>query len=325
MAKGSLVKTLEMKGLQGAAVHDVMFPGVQLGQSAVTSFSARFSLQKHRLLSALLDVTTVVAAKPGSFRIECCGVTISREFKPIMCVDLEDGERLCKLVYDVTPIVSSKNIGDVEVRVSNFGATLLRLDHVSFASVYEVEGASGDIVYYSGVLLLEPGEGYRLPLAVHRYPVRLHVVTHMPHSEGVIEVNGRRLKGAGYGEYVVDIDRANYVEISYHGRSDVYPRSASVLALLVAGGVVPRPIIDVDAERLGLDRARVKIRNRGSAVAENIIVVSIHKGLVIERKVVPRLEEGGEASIDIGVKGGLTTIRVVWRHLGELHMREARV
>ena len=326
MARGELVKALDKQAFDGTAVYDIVFPGIQLGQSSTTVFDAAFNLYGDRPESVLLDIAVSLGSvsRPAGFRIESNGVTISREFKPSMCINA-DGRVICRLVYDVTPIVKSKNASEVKVKVENFGVNPISLEHVGVIGLQNVEGALSDIMYYTGALVLEPMEVYRIELGKNIRNARVHLVAYIPHSSANIEVNGRSVTGVGFGEHVVHVGDITSIEIGYHGRPDVYPRSAIITSLLVVGGNIPRPRIETRLRRVNTQHAEVEIVNAGTAPAENVIVVSISRGIIVERKVLGRVEPGQHRIAEIKIKEDSSIIRVIWRYMGEVSIREIRL
>lgn len=326
MARGELVKALDKQGFSGTAVYDVVFPGIQLGQSSTTVFDAAFNLYGDRPESVLLDIAVSLSSVsgPAGFRIESNGVTISREFKPSTCINVDE-RIVCRLIYDVTPIVKSKNVDEVKVKIENFSVNPINLEHVGVVGLQNVEGALSDIVYYTGALVLEPMEVYRIELGKNIRNARIHLVAYIPHSSANIEVNGRSVASAGFGEHVVHVGDITSIEIGYRGRLDVYPRSAIITSLLVVGGNIPRPRIEARLRKVDESNAEIEIVNAGTAPAENVIVVSISRGIIIERKVLGRVEPGQHLTTQVKIKEESSIIRVIWRYMGEVNIKEIRL
>lgn len=324
VVQGSLAASIVKESFEGYGVYDVVFPAVKLGQSALTSFTASFALQENPVEVVLVEATVSVTEKPAGFRVTCNNVTITREFRPAYCIETEGGERLCKLLYDITPIIKSKRANTADIVIENYGISGISLHELALIVLYGSPGAHVAVKHYSGVVLLEPGEFIQLE-APGSGKLEAHIVAYLPHSDSRLLVNERELPGHGYGLYKVELGAAGRVEIGYRGRADVYPRKAAVVGVLVTRGNVPRPHIDVEAKRISDEEVQLLICNNGAADAENVIVVSLSKGLVIERKILGRLAAGDSREVHVHTSDSPTVIRVIWRELGELRMQEVRV
>ncbi len=326
MAQGSLVPVFERNEFKGYVVYDAVFPSVQLGQSTLTVFSSSFAVLEPDVDTAIIDATLSVGeSKPAGFRVTCNGVTITREFKPLMCVERNEvGGRICRVVYDITPIVRSKPASTITIAVENYGMSTITLEHLAVTVLYKKSNARTNIRQYGGVLVLEPGEAVRLPPLEGPAPLEARIVAYVPPGSW-LTVGGRKSRGAGFAVYDFSLGGTNTFEIGYMGRSDVFPRDALVASVLLVRGIVPRPVIDASARRIGSDRVEVRVKNTGSAPVDKLIVVALNKGLVVDRKVVDSIAPSREEVIELKASSEPVIVRVIWRELNELKLKEFRI
>lgn len=329
MARGSLPSVLSERGVEADISYDNVFPSVSLSQSEMTRFSVTFRRYGERVRKILLELSMLVPEGFRSgFRVEFGGVTISREFKPGICIGFDE-LMLCKLVYDVTPIVESMStrgkVDEVKLVVENFSMNAARLEHVGLLASYQRESNDVDVEFMSGVLALRPGEVYRAPLSQPARAREIRVAAYAPQRGVVLSINGVPVKGSGFFEQSVRASGViNAVEVSYEG-SSMGPREVYVSSLLVVGGVAPRPSLSIDGIEVAQDGLIVNIVNRGGAEASNVVVVAMDKGVVRGRIILPRIGPGERVSVKMQVSGPASHVRVIWRHLEKLMFVEARV
>jgi len=323
MVEGVMSVSFEKDDFEGYGVYDVVFPSVRLGQSAASSFSSNFVLHGGVEL-VFLEAVVGVDEKPAGFRVSFNGVTITREFKPLLCVEAETGGQLCKLLYDVTPIVRSKESKSVDVVLENFSMNTVTLQELALVVLYRMRGARAFLRHYGGIMLLDPGELVQFSLK-GRGALAASIVAFMPHADSKLVVNGKEFSGHGFNVFNVDLGDTSMVEIGYKGRRDVFPRKAVLLGLLASKGAVPRPAIMVNVERISDRRARVSVQNRGKVAAENVIIVSLSRGLVVDRKIIGRIGAGESRSVEIRVSEKSPFVRIIWRELGELRVKEVKL
>jgi hypothetical protein len=322
---GRLAVSLEKEGFEGYSIYDVMFPLVRLGQSTQTSFKANFALQPNAEAVILEATFTLQEEKLAGFRIACNDVTITREFKPLSCNILEGHGYICKVLYDVTPIVRSKHSESLNVVVENYGMATATLEHLAVLGLYRREGARTTIRYYSGVVLLEPGESIRLDRLPGSGDVEANIVALLPQSGAKLLVNGREFNGSGFTHFSLKLGDVNIIEVGYSSDANVFPKKAALLSIVLSKGYVPRPNIHVSASRISLSKISVVIKNEGAAPAENVVAVSINKGRILERRIVKKLDTGDEATLTLKAVEEPTVVRVIWRELGEIKVKEIRI
>ncbi len=329
MARGSLPSVLSERGVEADISYDNVFPSVSLSQSEMTRFSITFRHYGRRARKIFLELSMLVPEGFRSgFRVEFGGVTISREFKPGICVG-SDGLLLCKLVYDVTPIVESLSrrgsVDEMKLVVENFSMSAARLEHVGLLASYHRESNDIDVEFMSGMLALRPGEAYRAPLSSPARAEEIRVAAYAPQRGAVINVNGTPVKGSGFFEQAIRAGGViNAVEVSYEGSSNG-PREVYVSSLLVVGGVAPKPSLGIEGIASEPGALIVNVVNRGGAEASNVIVVAMDKGVVRGRVIIPRIGAGESVSVKVPLSGPASHVRVIWRHLEKLMFVEARV
>jgi len=329
MARGSLPSVLSERGVEADISYDNVFPSVMLSQSEMTRFSTTFRQYSKDVRRILLELSMIVPEGFRSgFRVEFGGVTISREFKPGICIS-SDSSMLCKLVYDVTPIVES--IGargasdEIKLVIENYSMSVVRLEHVGLLASYRRESNNIDVEFMSGVLALQHGEAYRVPL---RFPARageIRVAAYAPQGSAVLSVNGVHVKGSGFFEHTIRAKGViNSVEVSYEGTSGG-PREVYVSSLLIVGGVAPMPSLSIESIKVEAGALTIDVVNRGGAEAVNVVIVAMDKGVVQGRVIIPRLGPGEHASVKVSLSGPASHVRVIWRHLEKLMFVEALV
>ncbi len=317
------------------------------GSNNPRSLKAVLETPNRPIKKALLDLTVLLhgGSLPSSlgFRVDVGYITVTREFKPNKCV-LTDAGVLCKLVYDVTPILKSlsDNSSALELMVTYHGITPLT---VASATSFFVLG-SGDwgvkgagYAYLIGPVVLEPGDSSSVEL-----PVKLQGMYR-------VGVQGIALRGSyalevrvgGASSLIKDVngyfERAIVVDVQHPSNTiDVYHKEISAGAEKRPGRVVLHSLyivkvveedFDADIDLLEVDKssARLRIRMRGKDYPDNVMLVVMAVGRVIDRKNLS-LVDTRQQDVHVDVKlapGKLNTIRLIWRSLGGTRFKEVRI
>ena len=317
--------------IQGVVYYSNVFPNVSLGQASGTRFSTTFGIENPpQVRRAFLELGLVVSdVSRLGFIVLFNKVTVTREFKPAACANLGDDHKFCKVVYDATPIIASKSLNNCHVEVEYRGMKEVTLTHLGLLVLQEHPDATTRLAYLSGALSLEPNTSTNVALpSLIDFP-EIRVSGFIPHSSAALRLtaggSSATLKGHGFNEYTVKISGSvGAINIEHVGNGRYYPREALLSSILVHATNAPQPILDASATVMAQGRVRVDITNRGSAPARNVIVVVLHKGMVLARRIVESIEEKGRATLELPAEPG-STVRVIWRHLDRTLFREVKL
>ncbi len=325
MVDGGLPVAASGKGAS-VVVYENVLPGITVGQSSHTRFRTDFVLLEGlEAVRAVLEIGVVASSqRVGGFRIGFGRVTLTREFKPQVCSSF--GERIfCKFVYDVTPVIRSTHSNSFKVEVEDYSIESIVVEQVGFLVEYSYPGAATKYCLCSGALTLAPREAYRLSLGSIFASPELRFVGFVPHTEAVVTVNGSRIPGNGFVEHsIVARGSLGSVTVAHESDGSYFPRHALASSILVVESRVPMPSLAIGEAYRSEGRIIVKIRNTGSIGASNVIVVALSKGMVVDRKVVERVEAGSEKLVELKAEESVT-VRVIWRHVGRTFFREVKV
>ncbi len=340
MPLGSL-ELYSSRMLRGDLVYDYITPLTRLGglsNPIHTSYKLEASTESGaRLVEAYLEVA-ITSPEPylRYWRLWLDGVAITREFKPLTSVRAGN-HVFSKIVFNVTPILNPSKREHV-VAISYEGGREIIIDHVGLLVIYEAdECKEKSYAYLSGALLLDPGDYYTVPLSIPlpssgELNIRVYGVMPARQARLTISVNGEAL--TSYGGYMGGVEVVAHRELKptdklvvelRHEKPAIqyYPRYIKVSSLLVEVGPRREPVIDVEASPEA-DGIRVSVRNNGTATAENVILLSVSKGMVLDRKFVGELRPG--AAVVEKLKGvDASLVRVVWRYKGKTMFKDYRV
>jgi len=84
--------------------------------------------------------------------------------------------------------------------------------------------------------------------------------------------------------------------------------------------------------KLDENRVRVSIRNDGSVPPDdNVQILLMRAGAVIDRAVVPPIKPGSETVVDLNIKknfkemGGITLVRILWHRAARVFTEDIRL
>ncbi len=317
--------------IRGVVYYNNVFPNVNLGQASGTRFSTTFGVENpSRVHRAFLELGLVVSDMSRlGFIVLFNKVTVTREFKPAACASLGDDRKFCKVVYDATPIIASKPSNSCRVEVEYRGMREVTLAHLGFLVLQEHPDATTRLAYLSGALSLEPSASTSVALPGPIDSPEVRVASFIPHSSAALRLtaggSSATLRGHGFNEHTVRMSGSvDAISIEHVGDGRYYPREVLLSSILVHATNAPQPVLEASATIIAQGRVRVDITNKGSAPARNVIVVVLHKGMVLARRIIESIEEKGQATLELPVEPG-STVRVIWRHLDRTLFREVKL
>lgn len=315
--------------------YNSMIADTDIGQVSGTHFKTSFSVDAVRRISRALIELGLLLPELGRYAAAILfeGVTLTRELKPATCSPLGRGV-FCKFVYDVTPITSSRQTSTYSLEIEYRGIKEIKVAHVGMLALGEKEESLLHAAFYSGALSLEPGSefGLTLPFAIESGVLRLILLAPHPSAEVLVEMdNGRRyvIKGNGFEEHRLELGQAGAFKrlmFKHQGPGSYYPRSILVSSVLAYSMRLPRPEIKAELKSVRGKEARITISNEGDAEAQKIIVVSVSKGMITERKELDRLAPGSTIEVKLRVNSEHPSIiRVIWKEFDNIRFEELRI
>ncbi len=291
---------------------------------------------------ALLEVAVTTPFNPvnSKWKLVFNGFTLTREFKPQLLVE-EDGLYHSKLVFDITPVIKPYNRHTVGVQFD--GAHPLTVNHVSLLVFYPTSEVETSIAYFSGILLLKPGESIEIPINIT--PIEgedfLRIIGIVPSKQAKIEfyLNDKMINKF---EGVLGVEELNYcngIGITGENRLKVvhlpaetryYPNKFRLSTIIIGKARYSMPDIDIGTTKILEDSIEVEIINRNKVKPDKIVVLAINLGNIIHRRKLEEFPEEGVYRIRIPIdrnkiKNTSITLRVVWNRLSRSRFKEKRV
>ncbi|BEP17558.1 hypothetical protein PYJP_09100 [Pyrofollis japonicus] len=315
--------------------YDIVAPDISLGGTGnQTKYSMNFNLyhEPSSVKSAFLDLAVLVKdLSVRRWKISIADVVLTREFKPQNCRKISNGY-VCKLVFDVTPIIKSKMTDEYNVEINYLELKELTLLHIGLLTVYNDENASSKYIYVVEPIVIEANRSISIDIDQPMSEANIKMSIYLPHASAKLLIKGDGYEKAlteyrGTIEYTGQVGSIKTLMLSHIGNATYLPREIIIPAMLIYETTAPKPVIDVRmATRREYDTVSIEIRNSGEKKVTNMIVVSISLGNIIERKIIDELNPGETKVINVKINPeALTTIRVIWKHKGENFIREIKV
>ena len=284
------------------------------------------------IIRALLDiVVSIRSSSVRKWKIELSDVVLTREFKPQVCKKYSNGY-VCKILFDVTPIVKSKPL--TKYRVSIFYPEMnseISLLHVGFLTLVSDEKVRTKYIYLNEPLVLGPGEKTSIGLPFMLKEAYIKMTLTFPHSSAqlVLTSNHAKIEISGYQgslEYMNSIKDVQTLVISHIGSGAYLPKEVIVSSLLIYETNVPRPNIDISIKKLNSNKAEIVVENNGNNIATNVIVVNVAVGTVVDRKVIEQIKAGEKKNITMKMNPDhLNIIRAIWRFKDNTYIVEKKI
>jgi len=341
MVKGRL-DLYAAREVKGDIIYDAITPQTRLGglgNPIRASYRFETPLEEgSELIEALLEVAlTTKEPMLRYWRLWFDGVAITREYRPQLYVKLEE-EYFSKIVYNLTPIFKiSKR--EHYVTINYEGGAEITVDHIGLLVSYKNTLVNRQYLLLSGSLALEPGETYQFklpnPITLNgMVTARVYAITPSRYATLSLRVpkvvsTEVRNKIGGVEIYIQRALRiptkVDLIELA-HGPSNIqyYPKYIKISSVILESGDLVEPIVDVvkitNKQHNELD---IELENRGIATATNVIVLSISKGIVLDRVIIPQLKPKDTRHVTLKFKDD-GIIRVVWRFKGKSYFRDLK-
>ncbi len=256
------------------------------------------------------------------WKISINDVTLSREFKPQMLLNLNDFT-YALLAYEVSPIVTKS--GKYLLKISSETSETLEVLQASLTGVSEAMDVLTAVSHYSGILGLTPGEHttLELPNGGSSLGMYLSVKTPSKNSYVVIEHGSTVLKYTNLLEVdevlVKDMkvtdDRTLRIK---HEVLDNNVGSSSSRVLLLSDVLIYRPFNKGPQLNLGLIKAgngrfEISVSNEGDINAEKPQLVLLANGKLVSKYVIDTLMPGETRNLEITLPDKLDSSNLILR------------
>ena len=301
-----------------------------------------------RIRRAYLEIAAVVPSiQHTKWRIWISGKPVTREFKPQVSVDSEEGY-YTKSVYDVTPfLINMEEHSRHVVSVYYEGSQPIVVDHVGLLLLLDTTDSMHSYTYLSGALLLPPASEKSIPIELVSPPsngdstVRLIIKSPSKYAEARISLNGdeiARVTGVvGVEDLELRVPRLrekNVLTISHvQGGMSYFPKNLVVSTILCSTVFSHKPLLEIRKIEHVVSGEEVEIRtliaNRGDAETEKTLLVVMEHGSPLGRVELEPVKPGEtrEASMKIRVKKGyhVLTLRCIWSRRGKTEFVEEKI
>ncbi len=291
---------------------------------------------------ALLELAITSPFNPlnSKWKLVFDGFTLTREFKPQLSVE-ENGVYHSKLLFDITPVIKPYNRHAVGVQFD--GAQPLTIDHVNLLVFYPTSEVKTSVAYFSGMLLLKPGETVEIPINIE--PIEgedfLKVIGIVPSKQAKIEfyLNGKMLNRFEGVIGVEEISYNNNIGVSSENKLRIahlpaetkyYPNMFRLSTIIIGKAKYSMPDMDIGNVRILEDSIEVEIRNNNNIKPDRVVLLAISLGNIIFRKKIEDFPENGVQVVRIPLnknkaKISPITLRIVWNKLSRSRFKEKRI
>ncbi len=331
MAKGSLQHYDAGEGLRALLYRFVDLPAARLGGLHGSSeygvvIEPPLNIQPSKVL---LEVGIIVKdLKLPKWRLWVNSVAVTREFKPTLTAQLNDVDAYyAKVAYDLKPIVASTK-PPYRIVIQYEGSPELELNDISLTALYPDEDSLTSYRYYSGALLLAPGDSISIDLPPGIDQGNASVIIRIPNRAARIKLScGNEIVVTGIvGPYEARVNcSASKLDIVYEASKGInyFPRTAIVSSILFEKSIKREPDFAI---KLAADETRkVIVRNIGTASPETLMLIAMRPGEVVERIILEPLGPGAETTLNIKNIEAATTLRIIWRFKGETRFKEFKL
>jgi len=262
---------------------------------------------EYPLRNTLLNISVSgknLAVRKLLWKVSLGTVTLVREFKPQVIIKYND-RSYASIVFDIAQIL--KEPGKYELTISCESSESVRIDEAGLMGIIPLSGASVYLNYWAGEATIVPGESYELELGnANEGTAGLVMVFTMPSRNAPMTVYVDESKVTNVTG-IVGIEEIALKEIPVpknavirvkHLRTGVnyYPKGIMLHEIMSYIPLSPGPKIELDVRHSGED-IEVYLRNTGSSVAFNVVVVGISGGFMVFREVVSSIMPNEEKSL----------------------------
>ena len=279
-------------------------------------------------------ITPSTLKPPVRWRLSLDNSTISRELKPQLSVELEEGY-YHKVIYDVRPLLSRK-LAERRIHslvVSYDGAHLLTVVDVAIIARFRVNDARTSSAYFSGARVMEPGEkemvyariGQGAPGSLRR----AYAMAFIPGASSTLRLaagGSRPVEAQGPGVRILDVEvpfKGHEVPVAlvYPDPGEpIYPKRLVASDVAVIDNHVDGYDVDVKitAVNRGINESRIVrglIRNRSGRALGKVHLEARRGDMILAQTVIN--SNSSETSFEIHVHRGMPNlIRVKWEYRG---------
>jgi hypothetical protein len=346
LVEGRISSYSRGSGEGGAVAYSTAVDRVVLGAGAtkrlVLGMTTPIYSEDLRASRVLVDLGLIVPrdiAIPFRLIVSMDGTTITREFKPQMRVEVEEGF-YGKVIYDATALLSGKIVSkDVHrFTIVYTAARPIIFEDSGVAIVYDgIKGGWYSYNLLGGAMVIEPGDIVEMDIELPESRVEnksLILKMHVPsrHASIRVDVGGTILEAGGLvGPAVLEAPiryRGRRVRVYfYYMKPEVkfYPRKAVISSLAIMENIVPQANLEVrdikmeEAEGAPLISFTLANKGEGRAVGVQALVVS--EGETLARRDIGRVESGEEVEVTLKLKKppkGEALLRILWRGYGRV-------
>ncbi|MGC9011560.1 hypothetical protein [Thermogladius sp.] len=284
-------------------------------------------------LYAMLELLVETSSPRIDWKLKVNGVNVSKEFKP--AVSIRHGGRFVhKLIYDVKSVLNtpeSVSKARVHMTIRHEGGGDAVLKSIGFIVAYSQSEAYTTLRQYSGLLLLDKGERFRMSELCEHGGSKVDIVAYSPAPTYVTLSNGsstRRLAAKGLLNTQLDSEFCKVLELSNEGLSPLFVLNvlSSSVQIKRASLKVTRVTPVVADKHLSL---KVEIANVGETLPDEALLIVLEKGFVRGVKRVTPPPPGGRVEEVVGVQAGqrpeVVTLRLVWKKLARTDFEDVQV
>lgn len=320
---------------------DLQLHGYHSKDNIVLNIPNRMS---RRIEFGLLEVVTESSSESVDWRLKLNGISVTKEFKPHYMVRYKD-RLISKFVYDVTSLLNTEESMRrewVNLTVKHEGGSPVKLRKIQLVTLYEDTDASTSLKYWTGLLVLYPGESYPLAKCKNIGGHGIRISSYIPQktSRLIMLINGMRHElmsphTEGFEEYII-----NNINTSL-GDGEIALANEGEGGAVIASSIIlysirmPIPVIeveDINASRVGgQPKIIVSLMNKGESSPDFIVFTVLHKGSMLTSMKINKPLKPGERSISelvipSMVKTGETvTLRIVWSKLSRTWFTEKQI
>ncbi len=302
---------------------------------------------------AFLDIGFIVpreALLPLRLIISLDGVTISREFKPQIATEVEDGI-YGKAVYEIGGLLGKK-LAEGSVHTMNivYSATVpITFEDVGLTVIYKgIENSWHSARLLSGALIVEPGDflGIDVSLPESKTDVKnLDMRLFVPSRFADISVEAANFHtnlGGNVGNIFIETPlrfKGNKLRVYINYKRPerrFYPKLAIISSLLLYETSMPEAFLDLKTEEVkkenGIYKIKCVIRNLGSVKPSKASLIVYALGIKLGEIPIDPPEPSEEKEVNIKIDPSKVsvpitryTLRILWNNYGINRYRDVTV
>lgn len=321
--RGSLTKTADFKYMGDTVyyfkpINNVIGPN---SPRLMIPFST-LNRRGRRALSGIISIVVEASSPNIDWKVKVNGINLTREFRPNYSL-LFGGKSYYKFLFDIESILNTKESIEknwVNLLLKHEGGSPLELKYVLLITGFEDQDFKSDCEYWSGLVLLEPGD--KLSLITDRKTGSTLVVSQ------ALDANTRMLLATSGGNQSIIYNSVGAFEehlvpnipseLSIPGTRLRGILLSELLYLNVYSKPINIAVKDVSVSRVGEEiLLRFTVVNRGDARPDNLVYTLISRGNILYtyRDNAPlNVQEERPVEVKIVAKGRLEepVLRVVW-------------